>query len=146
MSHVNSLHWNCIHSESVLRIHKHEKYKVGFYQLRTHDVFKHKYIIIRNMLKLKILNVWLNDIFIGFFNIKSLFLKDQEQNFFGIYVFSLSRRVCYLSGILKWIIFPLKLHVYHKNCHRIEKITCIIYSTCTSYVCIFSKNDNYFTL
>lgn len=65
---------------------------------------------------------------LGFFlNIKSLFLKDQEQNFFGIYVFSFSRRVCYLSGILKRIIFPLKLHVYHKDGHRIEKK---IYSTC----------------
>lgn len=53
------------------------------------------------MFKLKVLNIRLNDMLIGFFNIKSLFLKDQEQNFFGIYVFSLSRRVCYLGGILK---------------------------------------------
>lgn len=34
------------------------------------------------MLKLKVLNIRLNGMLIGFFNIKSLFLKDQEQNFF----------------------------------------------------------------
>lgn len=39
------------------------------------------------MFKLKVLNIRLNGMLIGFFNIKSLFLKDQEQNFFGMYVF-----------------------------------------------------------
>lgn len=59
---------------------------------------------------------------LGFLNIKSLLLKVQKQYFFGIiYVCSLSRRVCYLSGILKWITFPSKLHVYHNDGHRIEK-------------------------
>lgn len=38
------------------------------------------------MFKLKVLNIRLNGMLIGFFNIRSLFLKDQEQNFFGMYV------------------------------------------------------------
>lgn len=55
------------------------------------------------MLKLKVLNIRLNGMLIGFFNNKSLFLKDQEQNFF--------RYIC---------IFPFKTSMLSQWCIKMN--------------------------
>lgn len=80
------------------------------------------------MLKLKLLNIRLNGMFIGFFfstlKVYYMYWNIEKNISFGMY----------FSFQAKYVItFPLKLHVYHKNGHRIKKI----YST--SNVCILSK-------
>lgn len=80
------------------------------------------------MLKLKLLNIRLNGMFIGFFfltlKVYYMYWNIEKNISFGMY----------FSFQAKYVItFPLNLHVYHKNGHRIDKI----YST--SNVCILSK-------